>query len=134
MTPLPPAGMGEKLSGTVLLVEDDDFFRRMLRRVIEGFGFDVIEARDADSALALARSHEGPIHVLLTDVVMPRMNGRRLLESIAGIRPGIRVAFMSGYTDDVLGPQDVMDGEVPFLQKPFTMDALREVLAALIRA
>ena len=90
-------------------------------------------ARTPAEALRLAHEHPGPIHLLLSDVVMPGMNGRDLARTLGDLRPGLRVLFMSGYTNDVIATLGRLDGELPFLRKPFSRDELaakiREVLA-----
>jgi CheY-like chemotaxis protein len=108
---------------TLLLVEDEPAVRRLTRRILEVRGYHVIEAKDGHEALAAARSHIGPIHLLLTDVVMPRMRGPDLVHRLSALRPETRVVFMSGYMDQSLLSNG---GEEPpaFLQKPFTADAL----------
>jgi signal transduction histidine kinase/CheY-like chemotaxis protein len=126
-TPSLPSG-----SETVLLVEDDRTVRLLASEMLQMNGYKVLKARSGREALDLVRRHGHPIHLLLTDVVMPQMSGRQLAEGIAGIHPGIRVLYMSGYTDGVIGHHGVLDAGVAYLQKPFTADLLarkvREVL------
>ncbi len=125
----PPRG-----SETLLLVEDEDMVRRVARRVLLSFGYTVLEARDGREALAICRRHEGPIHLVLTDVVMPEMSGRELAEHLAVLQPTTKVLYTSGYTDGAIADHGVLDPGLAFLQKPFTPDALaskvREVLDA----
>jgi two-component system cell cycle sensor histidine kinase/response regulator CckA len=131
---------GEKtpplLSGseTVLLVEDDRTVRLLASEMLRMNGYKVLQARNGREALDLLRDHGHSIHLLLTDVVMPQMSGRQLAESIADINPGIRVLYMSGYTDGVIAHHGVLDAGVAYLQKPFSADFLarkvREVLDA----
>ncbi len=117
---------------TVLLVEDDDAVRRVAKRILSSWGYRVLAAADAADALRLCVEHSDAIDLLLTDVVMPQMGGRELAERAVEICPGIRVLFMSGYTDDAVVRHGVYDGLSAFLQKPFTAEALarkvREVL------
>ena len=105
-----------------------------LQGAFEVNGYNVLQARNGREALDLVRGHDHPIHLLLTDVVMPQMSGRQLAESVADIQPGIRVLYMSGYTDGVIAHHGVLDDGVAYLQKPFTADFLarkvREVLDA----
>ena len=108
---------------TLLLVEDEAAVRRLTRRVLEERGYRVLEAADGNEALTISRRHGGPIHLLLTDVVMPRMNGRELAAIFSAERPEARVLYMSGYPDDSV-LQAGLGGQVPFLQKPFTPDGL----------
>ena len=126
-SPQPPRG-----SETVLLVEDDRTVRSLASEMLELNGYTVLQARDGPEALDLVRRHGHPIHLLLTDVVMPQMSGRQLAEGIAAIHPGIRVLYMSGYTDGVIAHHGMLDAGVAYLQKPFTADFLarkvREVL------
>jgi PAS domain S-box-containing protein len=120
-------------SEVVLLVEDDDMVRRLLASTLRQQGFTVLEASGAQVALALSRATAGPIHLLLTDVVMPQMNGRRLAELVQRDRRDTRVLFMSGYSDDEVLRAGVSRREAPFIQKPFSAQDLtakiRETLA-----
>lgn len=117
---------------TILLVEDEDAVRAMVRTVLRQAGYTVLDAGRASKALRLAGAHAGPIHLLITDVVMPEMGGRELVERLARVRPDLRVLYLSGYTDDAVVRHGVLHAEVAFLQKPFTLAALttkvREVL------
>lgn len=129
--PPEPAGPAEQLRGTetVLLVEDNDQVRAVARRVLQGSGYVVLEARRGDEALLLAERHEGPIHLLLTDVVMPEVGGRELAQQVRARRPQIAVLYTSGYSSDWAG---VNEPDAPFLPKPFTaaelIQKVREVL------
>ncbi|MBI3945499.1 MAG: response regulator, partial [Armatimonadetes bacterium] len=126
-----PGGRGE----VVLLVEDDGDVRASVRHILEGYGYRVLCASGGEDALAVSGHHEGRIHVLLTDVVMPGMSGRQLAERLAAARPETKVLFMSGYTDDALGKHGVLEPQVAFLQKPFTPETLaRKVREVLDRA
>ncbi len=120
------------LHETVLLVEDEPAILKLTRTTLQQIGYSVIEAASAKDALALAARHEGQLHLLLTDVIMPEMNGLDLYARIAASNPGIRVIFMSGYSADVFPSKDDGKGDFPFLQKPFSMrqlsDKVREVL------
>ncbi len=109
---------------SVLLVEDDDAVRRVTSRMLEGLGFRVIAAAGPRQALDLARDHIGTIDVLLSDVIMPGINGRELAEAVRKLRPAMKVVFVSGYTDDVALLQQLRAQTLFFLAKPFTAQAL----------
>jgi CheY-like chemotaxis protein len=117
---------------TVLLVEDEPAVRALARKALTGSGYNVLEAEDAAEALTVAHGQNGPIHLLLADVVMPHMSGRELAESLALFYPDAKVLFMSGHTEDAVIRHGVQTRGIPFLQKPFTPDGLarkvREVL------
>jgi YesN/AraC family two-component response regulator len=93
----------------------------------------VLQAADGREAVALCAMHDGPLHLLVTDVVMPGMSGSQVAEALQAARPGLKVLFLSGYTDDAMIRHGLMRQEIAFLQKPFTVDALarkvRETLA-----
>jgi len=128
---------GELAAGveTVLLVEDESVVREMAMEILVECGYSVLEAKDGAEALQLARQHAGEIHLMLTDVVMPRMSGRDLAEQLAIFRPEVKVLYMSGYTDDAIVHHGVLDEGTAFIGKPFTMEALakkvRETLDAV---
>jgi CheY-like chemotaxis protein len=117
---------------TILLTEDAPALRGMARQILERYGYTVLEAPDGKEALSLARSLNGPIHLLLTDVVMPGMSGRELAERFTAHRSGVKVLYMSGYTDDAVVRHGVLRPGIAYLQKPFTPESLahkvREVL------
>ncbi|HEX6273411.1 MAG TPA: ATP-binding protein, partial [Polyangiaceae bacterium] len=132
----PPATKPEAVRGaeTILLVEDEAQVRAVTKRILAKNGYHVLDAASGADALALAQRFEGAIHLLLTDVVMPKMGGRELAERLTARIPRCRTIFMSGYTDDAVVRHGVLNSEVAFIQKPITMDALlarvREVLSA----
>ena len=127
----PDRGRGAAPHGeVVLLAEDRADVRRFTARVLRECGYAVLEADSGEAALALARDHAGPIHVLLSDAVMPEMNGKLLAERLRAARPGLRVVFMSGYTDDAVRERNVVEAGITFLQKPFTPGRL----AAAVRS
>ncbi len=117
---------------TVLLTEDDQLVRLLARTVLVRAGYAVLEAAGGQEALGLAESHSGPIHLLLTDVVMPDMNGRELMHRLAARRPDMKVLYVTGYSDEAVAQHGVLDPGTAFLPKPFTPEALtrkvREVL------
>jgi DNA-binding response OmpR family regulator len=106
-----------------LVVEDDEDVCARVREILEGLGYTVLAAASADQALHIADSHEGPIDLLLCDVLLPDVNGPRLARQLAVSRAAMKVVFMSGHTDEVIGPSG-LTSEWPFIQKPFTGDAL----------
>ncbi len=120
--------------GTVLVVEDDDQLRRLAHRALAAQGYLVLEADRGATALDLAKRHKGAIDLLLTDVVMPDTNGRKLADALRATRPGLRVLFMSGYPDGAIGKHGILEHGVAYLAKPFTTEAItrkvREVLEA----
>jgi CheY-like chemotaxis protein len=117
---------------TILLVEDDERVRELARHVLQIRGYSLLEARDGQKALQVAAGHGGAIHLLLTDVIMPGMSGRDLAAQLTQARPGLKVLFMSGYTDEAIAHQGVLDPGVAFVEKPFSPAGLarkvREVL------
>ncbi len=119
---------------TILLVEDEANLRYLARQFLEKQGYRVIEAADGAVAMQIVVAHEGVIHLLLTDVIMPGMNGRELAQRVSEIRPNVKVLYMSGYTENVIGHNGTLDAGVRLLQKPFNLrdlkDKVREVLDA----
>ena len=127
----PPPARG---SETVLVVEDEETVRGLAATVLRLAGYQVIEAVDGVEACQLGDAHDGPIALLLTDVVMPRMAGRELFDALTVGRPELRVVYMSGYTESVVSQRGVLTPGTPFLQKPFSGEALmRTVREALDR-
>lgn len=121
--PVPAPGLGHE---TILLVEDEASILRASQRLLEKQGYQVLAARAPGQAMQLAREHAGKIHLLMTDVVMPEMNGRDLAKQLLGEYPELKRLFMSGYTADVIGHHGVLDAGVHFLQKPFSLQSLSE--------
>ena len=122
------AAPGPRGAETVLVAEDEDAVRRLARRILERQGYQVLEARDGRHAMELARRHAGPIDLLLTDMVMPEMNGRALAEQLCQLRPSLRVLYMSGYTDDDIVRRGMLGPGTGFLEKPFTPDMLARAI------
>jgi PAS domain S-box-containing protein len=117
---------------TLLLVEDEQAVREVARRILERHGYQVLTAQSPSDALLLGETHPGTIHLLLTDVVMPRMTGTMLAQRLLAQRPGIKVLYMSGYTDGSIAAQGVLEEGAAFVQKPFTSELLaRKVRSAL---
>jgi len=123
---LVPAARAEAPRGTdtILVVEDQEALREMIREVLEEQGYTVLEASAGEEALAVAREHRGPIHLLLTDVVMPRMSGRELAERLASVRPETRALYMSGYSNGTISDRGMLAEGAALIEKPFTTESL----------
>jgi len=121
-----PASTVEPLRGreTVLVVEDEASVRMVARQVLERYGYAVLEAPNGDTALRLAAKHHGPIHLLLTDVVMPGLSGRQLAEQLVQLRPDMKVLYASGYAVHAIVQHGVLESGIAYLQKPFTPETL----------
>lgn len=117
---------------TVLLVEDEEKVRELASEILQESGYRVLKAKHGRDALSVAAEHHGPIHLMLSDVVMPQMSGRELAEQLTPLRKEMKVLYMSGYTDDAIVHHGVLDAGMAFIEKPFTPNALahkvREVL------
>ena len=124
--PAPPSREALKGNETVLLAEDDETVRTLAGRILEKYGYRVLEAGDGSAAIRICRRYPGPIHLLITDVVMPEMNGLELFGRLSELRDDLKVLYISGYTDSAVAP---------FVQKPFTPESLamaaREVLGSI---
>jgi len=119
-------------SETILLVEDEERVRVLARAILRRYGYTVLEAQSPGDALLLCEQHPGPIHLLLTDVVMPRMSGRQLAERLVPIRPDMKVLYMSGYTDDVMVREGIQRSTIAFIQKPITPQRLAGKIRAVL--
>ena len=132
--PAPASAPAEAGVRTVLLVEDEASILAVTAQMLSSLGYVVRAAHTPADAIRVAKEHSGPIQLLLTDVVMPGLNGRDLARTLAGLRPGLRTLFMSGYNADVIARNGILDAQFPFIRKPFTRDELaakvREVLEA----
>jgi CheY-like chemotaxis protein len=117
---------------TILLVEDEPALRSLTKRILSSAGYTVLDANSGDEALAVLAAHTGPLHLLLTDVVMPGMSGRDLATRVVGMRPGIRVLFASGYTDDAIFRHGVLDDGSRFISKPFAPGELRRKIREVL--
>jgi CheY-like chemotaxis protein len=123
-TPVAEVKVAPRGSETVFLVEYEEAVREVSRRILVGGGYAVLEARDGNEALRVAGQHRGPIHLLLTDVVMPALGGRQLVEQLSSLHPEMKVLYVSSYPDDAVLRHGVREGEVNFLQKPFSPSVL----------
>jgi PAS domain S-box-containing protein len=119
---------------TILLVEDEANLRYLARQYLEKQGYKVIEAADGAVAMQIAVAHERAIHLLLTDVIMPGMNGRELAQRISEIRPNVKVLYMSGYTENVIGHNGTLDAGIRLLQKPFNLRDLKSIVREVLDA
>jgi len=117
---------------TILLVEDEVTLRGLVKQYLGSQGYNVLEAPEGAAAIQVAASHPGPIHLLLSDVIMPGMNGRELSERISGVRPETKVLFVSGYTENVIGENGMLEPGTAFLQKPFSLTGLRNKVRELL--
>ncbi|TLY36668.1 MAG: response regulator [Nitrospirae bacterium] len=108
----------------ILLVDDDEIVRKFVLHVLQASGYAVIEASNGPEALRIANEHTGPINLLLTDIKMPKMNGRELAERLMPLRPGVKVLYISGHTDSATVNEMALQRGANFLQKPFTPDRL----------
>jgi two-component system, cell cycle sensor histidine kinase and response regulator CckA len=121
--PRQPADSAMLLRGTetILLVEDERSLRDLACRILEPEGYTVLTAADGEAARAIVTSHTGPIHLVVTDMVLPGMSGSAVAAWVTERRPGIRVLFMSGYTDDAIVHHGVLEAGMHFIEKPFTV-------------
>ena len=120
---LPRAERGQE---TILLVEDEANLRRLARQYLETQGYKILEAEDGAAALQIVDGYQGTIDLLLTDVIMPGMNGRELAAQVTKLLPDIRVLYMSGYTENAIGHDGTLDAGINLLQKPFSLPALKD--------
>jgi len=132
----PKTTMVTRLKGreTVMVVEDDNTLREVIARGLKKFGYVVLTAANGGEALLLCEKRKGPIHLLLTDVVLPQMGGRELAERLLSVRPDLKVLYMSGYTENAIVHHGILNEDVGFLQKPFKVNVMvqkiREALDA----
>ena len=117
---------------TIMLVEDEPTVRNLLREVLMRCGYRVLAYGSPDEGLDACRRNEAPIDLLLTDVVMPGMNGREMAERISAMLPGLRIIFMSGYSEQVLMQDGQLDPRIEYLQKPFSLQTLRTRLLQVL--
>ena len=123
-TQVPKDATGKHMTGTetILLVEDDEAVLNLSKTILEELGYTLLAAQTPRQAIDLVEGHPGDIHLLITDVVMPEMNGRELLDRLRAIRPGFKCLYMSGYTADVITHKGLLDEGINFIQKPFLSD------------
>jgi len=119
---------------TVLLVEDEESVRELVRVTLGSRGYKVLEAENGECGLRIAEETKEQIHILVTDVVMPGMGGRELARQLVALRPGIGVLYLSGYTEEAIVPEGVLGPGTAFLQKPFTLQNLTEKVREVLRA
>jgi signal transduction histidine kinase/CheY-like chemotaxis protein len=134
-TPGKPAGNGKATRGneTVLVVEDQKDVRQLVARSLNAYGYRVLATPNAEEALACAQAHDGRIHLLLTDVVMPGMDGKELATRLARLQPEIRVLYMSGYPESVIAHKGILDSGIDYIQKPFSPDDLAARVRDMLR-
>jgi CheY-like chemotaxis protein len=119
-------------SETVLLVEDEALVRALASRILRDRGYKVLEAADGQEALRAAKEFSGEIQLVVTDIVMPQMNGRELVSQIEANRPDTKVLYTSGYTDEAIVRHGILDPNVAFLPKPFTAADLERMVREVI--
>jgi two-component system cell cycle sensor histidine kinase/response regulator CckA len=117
----------------VLLVEDQDQIRKLVGGLLRNRGYKVLDARDGASAIQMARDHQEPIDLLVTDVVLEGMNGRELYTRLTGERLGLKVLYMSGYSKDILSDQGLPEKGIDLIQKPFTTKAMTDKVREVLR-
>jgi PAS domain S-box-containing protein len=130
-----PAKRHELVGGAIaiLLIEDDVPLRRLVTMVLEQIGYTVIESESVEDAIQKAATHKAPIQLVLTDVVMPRMKGPEVFSKVSVHHPEAKVLYMSGYTDDIIARQDIIQKGIHFIQKPFTVDSLLEKIDQVLK-
>ena len=122
--PEEPAATPARDRETILLVEDESTILNTTRTMLEKQGYAVLAANTPGQALRLARQHPGKIHLLMTDVIMPEMNGRDLAKTLLALHPHLKLLFMSGYTTDIIARNGALDEGLKFIAKPFSVQAL----------
>src|SRR5262249_36391604 len=123
------AGTGQ----TILLAEDEDSVRLLIIKACTKAGYKLLAATNGEEALSLAKNHKGPIDLLLTDVIMPGMNGRALADQVTKLRPETKVLYCSGYTENAIIHHGVLNLQATFLPKPFTSTALLQAIRGILK-
>jgi CheY-like chemotaxis protein len=121
-------------SETILVVEDDDEVRLLVVSALRDLGYDVLEASNGPAALRLARSYDGEIHVLITDVIMPEMNGRQVSQELLTLRPSLKVIYTSGYPSNVLRDREYLDESTVFIEKPYSSLVVARAIRSLLES
>jgi PAS domain S-box-containing protein len=131
-TPTGLAKLAPHGTETILLVEDEEQVRQVAQQILTTLGYTVLPATNGQEALAVARQHSGTIDLTITDVVMPQLSGRELIERLVPLRPEMKVIFMSGYTDDAIVRHGLLDERLEFIQKPFAADAFARKIRSVL--
>jgi two-component system cell cycle sensor histidine kinase/response regulator CckA len=134
MTRQSRAPISDGIAPTVLLVEDDPSVRQWIHVQLEKSGYNLLEASDGADALLIAELHRGEIDVIVTDVVMPRVNGPELVKALLELRPGVKIVYMSGYPGPFLKESTTLPPETVYLEKPFPMTTLLDLVQELLDA
>jgi CheY-like chemotaxis protein len=119
-------------SETILIAEDSEEVRKLAAKMLRRQGYTVLEATHGDEALSVCKQHKEAIHLLVTDIVMPRMSGRELAGRLAEIQPRIKVLYMSGYTDNAVVHHGVLDKGTHYIQKPFTLEGMARIVRVVL--
>ena len=117
-----------------MLVEDSDIVRELTRNVLDISGYAILEASSPEDAIRLCESHGGEIHLLLTDVVMPGMSGRDLSDRLKRVRPGMKVLYMSGYTEEAIVEHGILDSGLHFIPKPFSPASMAQKILEVLNS
>ena len=129
---LPLEQLSDKRHQTILLVEDEHSFLNLCKHMLECKGYNVLEAGTSAEALRIAKNYQGRIELLLTDVIMPEMNGSELSKKLFASRPDLKTLFMSGFTADVITHNTLLDTKINFIQKPFSIKSLNKAIDTIL--
>ena len=122
----------ERGSQTILIVEDDEALLQVTHRTLKNAGYAILAARSPEEAIRVSEIHPGPIHLMVTDVIMPGINGPQLAVHLSPSRPEMKVLYVSGYTDDTIVPYGVLEPGLAFLQKPFSLKVLARKVSEML--